>query len=281
MSILSDPIKKPPPNSKGKVRYRFVVDAGIDPETRKRKQLRRTFDSLKEARAEYANITHRRHDDSLVPPNKITLNEWLDRWLAMKAENLEETTIYNYRITLDRVRGRLGRIRLQDLTEEHVEEWRDWALAHGRVRGQRAGTPLSVTSVNISISRLKEVLGRAVTRRLLYVNVAAYVTIPRRARKEERKIKEEVLPWNVQEVQKFIHGIRAERFYAALLLSLMGLRPADSRHFGLSRPRRGSLWGRRTWCLATCCCTRRVTPSRSSNFADRRIGLWSFSGSVV
>ncbi|MEV5958504.1 Arm DNA-binding domain-containing protein [Streptomyces sp. NPDC051987] len=55
MSILSDPIKKLPPNLKGKVRYRFVVDAGIDPETGKRKQLRRTFDSLKEARAEYAN----------------------------------------------------------------------------------------------------------------------------------------------------------------------------------------------------------------------------------
>jgi hypothetical protein len=46
---------------------------------------------------------------------------WLDRWLAMKAEDLEETTIYSYRITLDRVRGRLGNIRLQDLTEEHVE----------------------------------------------------------------------------------------------------------------------------------------------------------------
>ncbi|MGC4971813.1 tyrosine-type recombinase/integrase [Streptomyces sp. DT199] len=227
MSTLSDPIKKLPPNSKGKVRYRFVVDAGIDPETGKRRQLRRTFDSLKEARAEYANITNRRHDGSLVPPNKITVNEWLDRWLAMKAEDLEETTIYNYGITLDRVRGRLGNIRLQDLTEEHVEEWRDWALAHGRVRGKRAGTPLSVTSVDMSLARLKEALGRAVTRRLVYVNVAAHVTIPRRARKEERKTKEEVPPWNVQEVQKFIHGIRGERLYAALLLSLMGLRPAE------------------------------------------------------
>ncbi|WUB60717.1 site-specific integrase [Streptomyces sp. NBC_00582] len=227
MILLPDPIKKLPPNSKGKVRYQFVVDVGIDPETGKRKQLRRTFDSLKEAKAEYANITNRRHEGSLVPPNKITVNEWLDRWLAMKAEDLEETTIYNYRITLDRVRGRLGNIRLQDLTEEHVEEWRDWALTHGRVRGKGAGTPLSVTTVDMSLARLKEALGRAVTRRLVYVNVAAHVSIPRRARKEERKTKEEVLPWNVQEVQKFIHGIRGDRLYAALLLSLMGLRPAE------------------------------------------------------
>lgn len=31
----------------------------------------------------------------------------------MKAQDLEETTIYNYQITLDRVRGMLGNIRLQ------------------------------------------------------------------------------------------------------------------------------------------------------------------------
>ncbi|MER6566621.1 Arm DNA-binding domain-containing protein [Streptomyces sp. NPDC001093] len=98
MRILSDPIKKLPPNSKGKVRYRFVVDVGVDPETGKRKQLRRTFDSLKEAKAEYANITNRRNEGSFVPPNEITVNEWLDRWLAMKADDLEETTIYNYTI---------------------------------------------------------------------------------------------------------------------------------------------------------------------------------------
>ncbi|MGA5143127.1 tyrosine-type recombinase/integrase [Streptomyces azureus] len=227
MSILSDPIKRLQSNSKGKVRYRFVVDVGIDPETGKRKQLRRTFDSLKEAKAEYASITNRRNEGSFVPPNKITVNEWLDRWLDLKADDLEETTIYSYRITLDRVRGRLGNIRLQDLTEEHVEEWRDWALTHGRARGKRAGTPLGVTSVDMSLARLKEALGRAVTRRLVQVNVAAHVTIPRRARKEERKSKEEVQPWNVQEVQKFIQGIRGERLYAALLLSLMGLRPAE------------------------------------------------------
>ncbi|MEU3201112.1 site-specific integrase [Streptomyces sp. NPDC006996] len=59
------------------------------------------------------------------------------------------------------------------------------------------------------------------------MNVAQHVTIPRRARKEDRKKKQEVKPWNVQEVRMFIHGVRAERLYAPLLLSLMGLRPAE------------------------------------------------------
>ncbi len=59
------------------------------------------------------------------------------------------------------------------------------------------------------------------------MNVAQHVTIPRRARKEDRKKKREVKPWNVQEVQMFIHGVRAERLYAPLLLSLMGPCPAE------------------------------------------------------
>ncbi len=81
--------------------------------------------------------------------------------------------------------------------------------------------------MEMSLARLKDALNRAVARRVLAVNVAQYVTIPRKARKEERKKKQEVKPWNVQEVQMFINGVKAERLYAPLLLSLMGLRPAE------------------------------------------------------
>ncbi|MFF8790917.1 site-specific integrase [Streptomyces sp. NPDC015125] len=84
-----------------------------------------------------------------------------------------------------------------------------------------------MTSVDMSLARLKEALGRAVTRRLVSVNAAEHVSIPRKARKEERKNKQEVMPWNVQEVQTFVHGILEERLYAPLLTSLMGLRPAE------------------------------------------------------
>ncbi|MDT0616513.1 Arm DNA-binding domain-containing protein [Streptomyces lancefieldiae] len=184
---MSEPIKKLPPNAKGKVRYRFVVDAGTDPETGKRKQLRRTFNTLREAKAEYARITSKRHEGTFVPPNKITVNEWLDQWLVMKAEDLEPTTVYNYRVTLDRVRGKLGNVRLQELTEDHVVAWMRWALQGGRVRGGKAGTGLGVTSVDMSLARLKDALNRAVTRGLVTVNVASEVHIPLKARKAERK----------------------------------------------------------------------------------------------
>jgi hypothetical protein len=57
------------------VRYRFVVDVGVDPATGKRKQLTRTFATLKEAKVEYARITNRRQEGTLVPPKPISVNE--------------------------------------------------------------------------------------------------------------------------------------------------------------------------------------------------------------
>jgi integrase len=79
----------------------------------------------------------------------------------------------------------------------------------------------------MTLARLKEALGRAVTRRLVTVNVAQYVTIPLRARKAERRTKKELKPWDVNEVHTFVQGITGDRLYVSLLLCLMGLRPAE------------------------------------------------------
>jgi integrase len=204
-----------------------VVDVGNDPVTGKRKQLTRTFNTLREAKVEYARITNHRYEGTLVRPNKITVNDWLDQWLAKKAEDLEESTVYSYTMTLGRLRGALGHIRLQELTEDDVEAWMRWALREGRLRGGKAGTGLGVTSVEMSLARLKEALNRAVTRQLVAVNVAREVTIPRKLRRAERRAHAMAQPWNLAEVHAFVRTVRDDRLHAPLLLSLMGLRPAE------------------------------------------------------
>ncbi|MBK3587647.1 site-specific integrase [Streptomyces sp. MBT57] len=210
----------------GKVRYRAVVDIGLGVNG-KRKQLTITKNTSKEVKAEISRIENERNTGSFVAPSKLTVDEWLDMWLEKKAEDLEQTTIYNYRVTLDRCRPRLGHIRLQELTEEDVEAWMLWSLKSGRIRGKGAGTPLSTTSVDMTLARLKEALSRAVTKKLVNLNVAENLYIPRKARKVERKSRVVVEPWNVAEVQKFVQTIQSDRLYAPLLLSLMGLRPAE------------------------------------------------------
>ncbi|MGW3625955.1 N-terminal phage integrase SAM-like domain-containing protein [Streptomyces sp. NPDC000880] len=110
---------------------------GRDPVTGRRKQLTVTKDTLKEARAALARIHSERSASTLVTPNKITLGEWLDEWLTRKACDVEPTTIRTYQLALVHVHDQLGHVRLQDLTEDHVQDfvdsppgtwrWRSWA----------------------------------------------------------------------------------------------------------------------------------------------------------
>jgi hypothetical protein len=61
----------------GTVRYRLVVHIGRD-ENGKRKQLTRTFDKLKDARAELSRIRHETDKGAYVQPSDITVNQYLD-----------------------------------------------------------------------------------------------------------------------------------------------------------------------------------------------------------
>src|SRR3990170_4408968 len=102
---MADPIKKITLKG-GVTRYRFVVDAGYvpkkdkatgevvtDPETGKpvlqRKQLTCTFDTRKEALAEYSRIQHQKANGTFVAPTKTTVAELVDMWLKVSTRDVE------------------------------------------------------------------------------------------------------------------------------------------------------------------------------------------------
>lgn len=210
----------------GKVRYRFVIDIGRD-EKGKRKQLTVTRNTKTQAKEELARIRHQNSAGTLIAPSKLTVSEWLDEWLERKARDVELTTIRTYRLALVHVREKLGHIKLQDLTEDHVEEFVDWLLTSARRKGGKVGTGLRPSTIDGILTRLREALGRAVVRKLVSANVALYVKVPLQAKKDDRRNNKREKPWTVAEVQAFIRGIESDRLYAPLLLSLMGLRPAE------------------------------------------------------
>lgn len=211
----------------GKVRYRFVVDVGRDPQTGKRKQLTVTKDTQKEARAERARILHERDAGTYIAPSTLTLGEWLDQWLDYKRRDVEETTIRTYSLALVHIRDRLGHVRLQELTEDQVQDCMDDIVARGRRKGGQAGTRLAVSTAEGVLTRLREALGRAVVRKLISVSPAKYVRISLADKKTDKRERPRREPWTVAEVQTFVRGIRDDRLYVPLLLSLMGLRPAE------------------------------------------------------
>lgn len=210
----------------GAVRYRFVVDLGTDANG-KRKQLTVTRDSKAEAKAELDRLRHERRTGQLILPSKMTVSQLLDQYMASKAGDLEESTLTGYRNALVHVHEYLGPIRLQALTEDDVESMVAWLLVGARRRGGQAGTGLRTTTADGVLGRLRAALRLAVRKRLVARNVAEFVTIPRKARKADKRLNKRPEPWNVVEVQEFVVGIRDDRLFAPLLLGLMGLRPAE------------------------------------------------------
>ncbi|EPD62381.1 tyrosine-type recombinase/integrase [Streptomyces sp. HGB0020] len=210
----------------GKTRYRTVVDAGYD-EDGKRVQITITRDTKTEVKAERDRIRHQRSAGTLILPSKITLGEWLDQWLEYKQRDVEATTIRTYRLALVHVRDRIGHIRLQELTEDQVRDCIDDIVARGRRKGGEAGTRLAVSTAEGVLTRLREALKRAVVRKLIAESPAQFVRVSLTDKKIDKRERPQAKPWTVSEVQTFIRGIEDDRLYAPLLLSLMGLRPAE------------------------------------------------------
>jgi integrase len=100
-------------------------------------------------------------------------------------------------------------------------------LTAGRIRGGQTGTGLGVRAVSLTLGVLRRVLNEAVRRKLVVRNVAAFTKIPRAARVAAAEAREDRRPWSTDEVRAFLLGIREDRLFPVMLLSLMGMRPAE------------------------------------------------------
>lgn len=213
--------------SNGTTRYRAVVDIGDDPVTGKRKQKTITEDRKKDVQAEIDRIGHQRRSGDFVPPSKRTVGEALDVLVPALCVDVEEATAQNYADAMRPVRARLGKRELQLLDEQDIDDLVTWMLTAGRVRGGKPGTGLGLRSVSLTLGRFRAVLNEAVRRKMVFRNVAAFTKIPRTARREAESATKKRVPWSTEEVQAFLKGIRDDRLFAALMLSLMGMRPAE------------------------------------------------------
>lgn len=203
----------------GTVRYRLVVDIGRD-ESGKRQQITRTFDKLKDARAELSRVRHETDQGTYVKPSEITVNEYLDEYLVGATRGRRESTKVSYRDALRPVRERLGARTLQSVSKADVENLVDWMLTSGRRRGGRAGTGLGPRSVRLTLGRLKAAFEMAVDEGRLVRNVVKLVTPPEYTPGERAT-------WSRTEVRRFLRVATKDRLHAAWRLSLYGLRRGE------------------------------------------------------
>lgn len=102
-----------------------------------------------------------------VAPRKITVGEWLDRWIAGHEVELKPSTAESYRANIERyLRPRLGHEPLQGLSPSQLSV----VFRELYERGGRGGKPLSPRTVEFARAVLRRALADAVVERLIEVN---------------------------------------------------------------------------------------------------------------
>jgi len=176
--------------------YSVVLDSGKDPNTGKRQQKWVTIQGRKaDAERELARLLNEVHTGGFIEPAKLTVAEYLERWLKDYAEvNVSGKTFERYQsIVGQHLNPALGHLPLPKLRPLHIQAHYSQALRDGRKDGRPGGlTPQSVLHHH---RILREALQQAVRWQLLARNPADAVEPPRPRPREVRAIDEAQTAW--------------------------------------------------------------------------------------
>ena len=151
----------------------------------------------------------------LYDAGKLTIGEYLDRWLADSVKGtVKETTYANYAyITHKHISPVLGHVKLKMLTPAHVRSF----------YGEKARTNLSAATVKKMHVVLRKALSQAVSDGLIPRNAADGVKPPRVGAPGE-----EIKPLGPEECAAFLKASRGEKLEALYVLALhCGLREGE------------------------------------------------------
>jgi integrase len=152
------------------VRYQVTVDAGISPDTGKRKQTRKRFTTEKDAR-DYLSATQAAvAAGTYVARSKRTVRQIVDEWLASK-HNLKASTLLGHKSKLSAITDELGDIEIQRLSKAHLDDLVK-RLRAGEVEGRTTWSP---RSVNYMLSIFTSALESELKQGNVVRNVAALV----------------------------------------------------------------------------------------------------------
>jgi len=200
--------------------WSFVADAGRNPATGKRRQIKLGgFATKAEAEAALAELVDQSAKGMTTHDDRQTVSAYLEAWLAgRKANGLRPTTARSYRQHIDQFFvPHIGHLRLRDLRPGHIEAMLA-ALAVPKL-GRRPRGPASIRRVHAS---LRSALGAAVKKRLLPYNPAVGIDLPAAPRPR-------VQPWEPAELGRFLDTAAADPLGTVFeTMALSGLRRGEA-----------------------------------------------------
>lgn len=179
---------------RGPNRWRLVVSAGRD-QNGKRVKITRTVNGKKrEAERELSLLTMEVETGRIGASAKMTLGEWVDKWLTLVEKTLAPSTLVGYRHMLNnRIRPALSHIALDRIQPKHIAAFYD-DLAHStrldvqltdKELANGRAIPLLSANSQLKYHRLLSlILQEAVYRGLIPQNPTKAVRPPRATRTE-------------------------------------------------------------------------------------------------
>jgi Phage integrase, N-terminal SAM-like domain len=159
--------------------YPMVPEAGAVPGPRRRPPLRvlRRLPHPRPRRGALADALASRSHGFALNPAKVTVNQYLDRWLAHVRTTRRARTVARYTALLrDHVRPSIGAQPLKQLSPLEIQAAYDHLAVSGRRDGKPGGlAPQHILAVHRCLHRA---LAQAVTWRLLAHNPATHATPP-------------------------------------------------------------------------------------------------------
>ena len=161
--------------------------------------------------------------NSYIEPTKMTLSEWLNKWMTnYKKLTLKRTTWELYNILIEKhIKPEIGGIKLSKLQTGHIQGLYSKKSQEGSRADNRPGS-LSPKSIRHIHTVIRSALEQALRERLISINPADAAVLPRNYRKEMKIL-------DIQGITKFLSAAKGSRYYTAFLLILAtGLRRGEA-----------------------------------------------------
>ena len=148
-------------------------------------------------------------DVELCGDNRMTLAQWLDRWLdEYAAPRLRESTMSGYRMYTEQyIKPRLGSKKMNSITAVDIQRMYTKLMKEGRVREHpEHGRALSASTVRRIHTMLHRALEDAVKAHIIPRNPAKGLTLPKVDDPTKRVLTD-------RELDKFMEAIQADPFW--------------------------------------------------------------------
>src|SRR5262245_2179031 len=205
---------------RGKSSWAVVIFLGRDPNGKQHRRWHAVRGTRRDAERELARLMNEMNTGAYIEPARISVREYLDRWLADYAKpKVSPKTFERYQEMIDgHIKPALGSYLLPKVSPLHIQGFYSRALTSGRKDG-RGG--LSSQSVVHFHRLLNKAFTQAVKWQLLARNPIQAAEPPRVQRQEMRALDED-------ETARLLDLLAESRLYMAVMLAVTtGLRRGE------------------------------------------------------